>query len=105
MCVYNYTKYLYQCGIEDGLSKRNKTCFACSKEYSETIEFCLPLFFFFGHTTWHVGLSLPGIEHVPPEVKRQSLNNWSTREVPVCLLKVRHFKLETYQKGDILSLE
>ena len=32
-------------------------------------------FFFFGCPTWHVELSWPGIEPVPPAVEAQSLNH------------------------------
>ena len=38
---------------------------------------------------WHVELPLPGIEPMPPAVEAQSLNHWTTGEVPVpekCLL-------------------
>ena len=38
---------------------------------------------------------LPGIEPVPPAVEAQSLNHWTTREVPPCLhpCLIHHFKL------------
>ena len=40
----------------------------------------------FGHIVWPVGILLivhqPGIEPVPPAVEVQSLNCWTTREVP-----------------------
>ena len=38
---------------------------------------------------------LPGIEPVPPAVEAQSLNHWTTREVPPCLhpCLIHHLKL------------
>ena len=48
-------------------------------------------FFFFGHTTQQAGILVPqpGIEPTPPAVEAQSLNHWTTREVPVIqLLKI-----------------
>ena len=41
-----------------------------------------PLFFFFGHIMWYVELSQPRIKPVPPAVEVESLNHWTTREVP-----------------------
>ena len=35
---------------------------------------------------WHVG-SRTGIEPRPPALRAQSLNIWTTREVPICVLK------------------
>ena len=41
-------------------------------------------FFFFGHTAYHVGSQFPnpGLNLCPPAVEVQSLNHWTTREVP-----------------------
>ena len=47
--------------------------------------YCLK--FFLGHTVRYVELPQPGIEPVPPAVEAQSLNHWTTREVPIPLFK------------------
>ena len=38
-------------------------------------------------TTCRILVPWPGIEPVPPAVKAQSLNHWTTREVPTQLLQ------------------
>ena len=42
------------------------------------------LFFFFGRATRHAGILVPrtGIEPVSAAVEAQSLNHWTSREVP-----------------------
>ena len=42
------------------------------------------LFFSFGHTMQHVGISVPqpGLEPMPPAVEAWSPNHWTTREFP-----------------------
>ena len=44
------------------------------------IFFCMFVCFVFGHASWLV--PWPGIEPMSPAVKAQSLNHWTTREVP-----------------------
>ena len=41
-------------------------------------------FFFFGHTAYHVGSQFPNprLNLCPSAVEVQSLNHWTTREVP-----------------------
>ena len=48
-------------------------------------HFLIVFFFsFFGHAIWQQDLSSqPGIERASPAVEVQSLNHWTTREVPV----------------------
>ena len=47
--------------------------------YSRILE--LNNFFFFCHNTRHAELLRSGIEYMPPALKVQSLNHWTTREV------------------------
>ena len=48
------------------------------------------------HTAYGILVPWPGFEPVPPTVEAQSLNHWTTREVPhsnyfnVCLLRTGH---------------
>ena len=52
--------------------------------------------FFFSSTFWthHLACEIlvpqPGIELLPPAVKAQSLNHWTTSEVPPCALEYIH---------------
>ena len=47
------------------------------------IFFHLEIFFFFGHLRASgILVYQPGIEPMPPEVKEQSPNNWTSGEVP-----------------------
>ena len=55
-------------------------------QFSQKINWNLAeeLFFFFGprHTACRILVPQPGIEPTPPTVEVQSLNHWTTREVP-----------------------
>ena len=44
--------------------------------------------FFFCHTPWHAG-SQPEIKPMPPAVKVQSLNHWTTRVVPISSFSIQ----------------
>ena len=43
--------------------------------------------FYFGHALQHAELPRPGMEPVPLALGAQSLNHWTTREVPLLLFK------------------
>ena len=57
-------------------------CSRMSYKWKHTVCDLLMFFFFFGCTSKHEELPQPGIEPVPPAVEVQSLNHWTTREVP-----------------------
>ena len=61
-----------------------------------------PRFIFIYFWPWYVACGIlvpgPGIEPVPPTVEAQSLNHWTTREVPY-----PHFIVEEKSKNSLKS--
>ena len=55
--------------------------------------------FLWGHTARHVGILVPGpgIKLVPPAVEAQSLNRWTSREVPKVVKMLFCFPCITYR--------
>ena len=56
--------------------------------------------FLWGHTARHVGILVPGpgIKLVPPAVEAQSLNRWTSREVPKVVKMLFCFPRITYRR-------
>ena len=58
-------------------------------------SFYLFIHLFIGLAACGILVSWPGIETVPPEVEAQSLNHWTTQEVPIVpILKMRKLRPE-----------
>ena len=76
--------------ISPSLSLSVQSFFSYSPPHLCFPQLCLFFFFFFllfGHAMWH--LPRPGIKPTPAAVEVQSLNHWTTREVPklhLCLV-------------------
>ena len=54
------------------------------------------IIYLFGHTTRHAKLPHPRIEPVPPAVEAQSLNHWTTREVPNAFKNSNEYFIQDY---------
>ena len=55
------------------------------------------IFFFFGRAAYGILIPRPGMEPVPPAIEAQSLNHWTTREVPTNILNCSIYDRKVFE--------
>ena len=86
--------------------RRSKAFLSSIIMFQTIFKKLIKVLFIYFLTSWHVELPWPGVEPMPPAVEAQSLNHWTTKEVPpfYFLLVVFQFQVLGLNLPFILSL-
>ena len=78
--------------IQDKTERRGMWYFHITFHCYQSVFFFFFFFYWLHGMAWGIFFSLPGIKPIPPAMEAWILNYWTTREVPISLLKDSLYK-------------